>query len=146
MTIFVTWSPNSVLIFVNVPQPLSKIFTLDYAHLYLGEYQLTKISILVCKHDSISLQLTTVSILCDQCDGTSGTEAGPTPASRPRPGARLTLPSCTCAAATLHCNQKFAAKFSYGCNSLIFQHYVKCDTTKQNVGSGETDAQVKILI
>ena len=43
-------------------------------------------------------------------------------------------------------NQQFAAQFSYRCTSLIFQHYVMCDTTKQNGGSGETDAQVKILI
>ena len=26
-----------------------------------------------------------------------------------------------------HCNKQFAAKFSIVCNSLIFQHYVKCD-------------------
>ena len=31
-------------------------------------------------------------------------------------------------------------------NSLIFQHYVKCDTTRQNGGSGKKNAQVKILI
>ena len=43
-------------------------------------------------------------------------------------------------------NQQFAAQFSYHCTSLIFQHYVMCDTTRQNGGSGETDAQVKILI
>ena len=29
----------------------------------------------------------------------------------------------------LPCNQQFASKFSYHCNSLIFQHYVKCDTS-----------------
>ena len=27
-------------------------------------------------------------------------------------------------------NQQFAAQFSYQCNSLIFQHYVMCDTSK----------------
>ena len=46
----------------------------------------------------------------------------------------------------LPCNQQFAAQFSFRCTSLIFQHYFMCDTTRQNGGSGETDAQVKILI
>ena len=32
----------------------------------------------------------------------------------------------------LPCNQQFAAQFSYRCNSLCFQHYVKCDTFKSN--------------
>ena len=46
----------------------------------------------------------------------------------------------------LPCNQQFASQFSYHCTSLIFQHYVMCDTTRQNGGSGETDVQVRILI
>ena len=29
----------------------------------------------------------------------------------------------------LPCNQQFASQFSYHCNSLIFSHYVKCDTS-----------------
>ena len=32
----------------------------------------------------------------------------------------------------LPCNQQFAAQFSYRCNSLSFQHYVKCDSFKSN--------------
>ena len=32
----------------------------------------------------------------------------------------------------LRCNQQFAAQFSYHCNSLNFQHYVKCDTFKSD--------------
>ena len=32
----------------------------------------------------------------------------------------------------LPCNKQFAAKFSYQCNSHIFQHYVKYDTTRKN--------------
>ena len=32
----------------------------------------------------------------------------------------------------LPCNQQFAAKFSYRCNSLSCQQYVKCDTFKSN--------------
>ena len=32
----------------------------------------------------------------------------------------------------LPCNKQFAAQFSYRCNSLSFQHYVKCDTYKSN--------------
>ena len=31
----------------------------------------------------------------------------------------------------LPCNWQFAAQFSYHCKPLIFQHYVKCDTSRQ---------------
>ena len=41
---------------------------------------------------------------------------------------------------------QFAAQFSYHCKPLIFQHYVKCDTSNENGGSGEKNAQVEILI
>ena len=31
----------------------------------------------------------------------------------------------------LPCNWQFAAQFSYHCKPLIFQHYVKCDTSRR---------------
>ena len=49
----------------------------------------------------------------------------------------------------LHCNRQFASQFSYHCNSLIFRHYVNCDTNCDTqmycAGKWDVDQMIRTL-